>query len=88
VDDNTRVHFYTALNSKQKGNVMAEDREQIGLDDFVVLEKGKTSGALYWNGVRLSTVDDLAEIKHQLDVLREQLQNTNVKRAPPPSLKP
>jgi hypothetical protein len=67
---------------------MAEDREQIGLDDFVSLEKGKISGALYWNGVRLCAADDLAEIKNELDVLREQLQNTNVKRAPPPGLKP
>jgi hypothetical protein len=66
---------------------MAEEREQIGLDDFALLEKGKTSGALYWNGVRLCTTDELEEIKRQLDVLRD-LQNANVKRAPPPSLKP
>jgi hypothetical protein len=65
----------------------AEEREQIGIDDFVFLQRGKTSGALYWRGVRLCTADDLAEIKHQLDALRD-LQKANVKCDPPPSLKP
>jgi hypothetical protein len=66
---------------------MLEEREQIGIEDFVLLEKGKVSGALYWKGVKLCTADDLTEIKRQLDVLTD-LQKANLNRDPhPPSLK-